>query len=790
VFFLKEGPDQAKQIEKAIKIDRADNDTMILKNVVMIEKKSEGINQTLKSIGIHLEGKCAFIVEVKRWETYYFELEKESDDEDYFGTKKNTSSIVLGSDSKKDRWGSSMRKDSDSYNTHTYRPGISKMGVVGLKNLGNTCYMNSALQCLSNCKELTQYFLKGDYKQDKNLDNVLGSKCKLVEAFSGLVNKMWYGEEDRVSPYDFKYEMGNFQSAFEGMNQHDSQELLSRLLDGLHEDLNLIMKKPYIEDKDYTDKQDGPQVAREYWVNFLKRNYSKIIQLFYGQFKSEIKCPLCEVVSIKYHPFELVSLPVPQKYEVKDFNFNAYLISENHNKQARKVNFYIQADNKHIPVVENVMNALAKTTEGHSADKYLISFSGFSVHGDFISTKVGIDSVYTRNKDSDYKPKVFIFEKTAEEMAMEKKEGMVYVLAMSKLQERDSYYSTPEYPSFSKMVWSNKDMTVKELYYRIFIKFAHFVNVPKLKDEKVSMDVETFYPIEAANYEELFKLCMNNDKFKFKFLFRIRWDGDFLPFDSTQKLSELIAQADSVKKDFRGDMWDENHRMLKMDIWLDPNLKNDNLVAIDFMKKINSDEIDVKFSSIQKDEEEERKHNLYTLIQKFCEPETLDENNKYKCTNCKSQVLGNKKLSIYKAPKYLIVHMKKLKYGYGFRLGGGSSDHLMVDFPVTDFDLTPYVTDKAPIESYNIPNEEFMDKDNQKLASRIIPEFHWNKDKLVYDCFGVINHYGSMNFGHYTAYAKNNGNWYCYDDSTVTAVSNPERIVTEAAYVLFYERKD
>lgn len=209
VIHLKEGPDQAKQIENNLKLDKKDTETMTLSKAVVLDKKSENITHTLREAGIHLEGNCAFIVEIKRWEGYFFEVEIESksDDDDYFGVK-TTNHITV-----KNKWTSSYRKDSDHSSAFPYKESVSKMGVVGLKNLGNTCYMNSALQCLSNCKELSEYFLKGEFKQDENHDNVLGSKCKLVEAYAGLINKMWYGEEDKVSPYDFKYEMGSFQSA-------------------------------------------------------------------------------------------------------------------------------------------------------------------------------------------------------------------------------------------------------------------------------------------------------------------------------------------------------------------------------------------------------------------------------------------------------------------------------------------------------------------------------------------------------------------------------------------------
>ena len=64
-------------------------------------------------------------------------------------------------------------------------------GLIGLSNLGNTCYMNSALQCLSNLDIFKNYFLQMKYKNEINLQNPLGSKGEVVNTFSNLLYKMW-----------------------------------------------------------------------------------------------------------------------------------------------------------------------------------------------------------------------------------------------------------------------------------------------------------------------------------------------------------------------------------------------------------------------------------------------------------------------------------------------------------------------------------------------------------------------------------------------------------------------
>lgn len=108
--------------------------------------------------------------------------------------------------------------------------------------------MNSGIQCLSNVYPLTQYILKGQYLKEINRDNPLGSNGALIQTFAELIKEMWNGSHSFVSPWNFKRELSKFATQFSGFNQHDSQEMLSYLLDGIHEDLNRIKKKPYASD--------------------------------------------------------------------------------------------------------------------------------------------------------------------------------------------------------------------------------------------------------------------------------------------------------------------------------------------------------------------------------------------------------------------------------------------------------------------------------------------------------------------------------------------------------------
>ncbi|KAK4281744.1 hypothetical protein QN277_013201 [Acacia crassicarpa] len=196
----------------------------------------------------------------------------------------------------------------NSFQRSSYKS-VGSLGLKGLENLGNTCFMNSAIQCLVHTPKLVDYFL-GDYRKEINYENPLGMNGELALAFGDLLRKLWFPGARPVAPRMFKTKLANFAPQFNGCNQHDSQELLAFLLDGLHEDLNRVKRKPYHEVKDEDGRPDE-EVAEEYWHNHLARNDSIIVDLCQGQFRSTLVCPVCKKVSITFDPFMHLSLPLP-----------------------------------------------------------------------------------------------------------------------------------------------------------------------------------------------------------------------------------------------------------------------------------------------------------------------------------------------------------------------------------------------------------------------------------------------------------------------------------------------
>lgn len=177
--------------------------------------------------------------------------------------------------------------------------------------------MNSALQCLSHVEILTSYFLSNQYQRDLNKDNPLGTGGNLATEYDALLKELWFGTSPSTAPAGLKRAIGRFAPQFSGFQQHDSQELLAYLLDGLHEDLNRVKQKPYTEVKESDGKVDDAVVAKEAWERHLLRNNSIFVDHVQGQFKSTVVCPICAKVSITFDPFNCIQLELPMQQNRK-----------------------------------------------------------------------------------------------------------------------------------------------------------------------------------------------------------------------------------------------------------------------------------------------------------------------------------------------------------------------------------------------------------------------------------------------------------------------------------------
>ncbi|RUS84912.1 hypothetical protein EGW08_007322, partial [Elysia chlorotica] len=191
-----------------------------------------------------------------------------------------------------------------------YRDG----GKVGLRNLGNTCFMNSVLQCLSNTRDLLDYCLEEKYHKEIN-STTSNMKGSLFKAYAQLMQSMWKEKsESYVSPNAFKTQIQKFAPRFMGYAQQDSQEFLRYLLEGLHEDVNRVVKKtaPIILDDETLEKKSDSGKAQDYWKAYLNRDNSLIVDIFVGQLKSELHFSPCQHRSVTFDPFWDLSVSIPK----------------------------------------------------------------------------------------------------------------------------------------------------------------------------------------------------------------------------------------------------------------------------------------------------------------------------------------------------------------------------------------------------------------------------------------------------------------------------------------------
>lgn len=178
-------------------------------------------------------------------------------------------------------------------------------GLSGLKNLGNTCYMNSVLQCLSNVLNLTHYL-----RTCKTLpeDEVISSYVKLL-------NAIWKSNSP-IIPSSFKTSINKKLKKYDTSNQYDSNEFLLDFLEVLNN--NLITKKVKISSNNTNSNKYLIQ-ANNSWSEYFNKKSTVISELFYGQYIKNYKCRGCNENMYKtFEPFITLNLSCNRGIDIND----------------------------------------------------------------------------------------------------------------------------------------------------------------------------------------------------------------------------------------------------------------------------------------------------------------------------------------------------------------------------------------------------------------------------------------------------------------------------------------
>ncbi|KAM9785613.1 ubiquitin carboxyl-terminal hydrolase 2 [Neosynchiropus ocellatus] len=206
-------------------------------------------------------------------------------------------------------------------------------GRVGLRNIGNTCFLNAIVQCLSHTGDLRDYCLLKSYRHDR----FSKEEAKLTEAFSQVLSGLW-SEDDcgaDVNPRRFyslfKEAVPHFSGyrsasmpalppvlvlkSCPGLSQQDAQEFLRFLLDRLHTEVN---RRPYARRaaKEPEQKFARFRISEEsaaMWKKHLEKDDSRIVDLFSGQLRSSLHCSVCSHYSNTFDVFCDLSLPIPKR---------------------------------------------------------------------------------------------------------------------------------------------------------------------------------------------------------------------------------------------------------------------------------------------------------------------------------------------------------------------------------------------------------------------------------------------------------------------------------------------
>ncbi|CAL9180899.1 unnamed protein product [Musa hybrid cultivar] len=541
---------------------------------------------------------------------------------------------------------------------------VGPLGLTGLKNLGNTCFMNSAIQCLAHTPKLVDYFL-GDYSKDINRNNPLGTKGELASLFADLLRRLWTVDRTPVDPCVFKKNLGHFSPGYAGCNQHDSHEFLAFLLDGLHEDLNRVKFKSYSETKDSSGDPD--EVAAEYWANHLSRNDSIIVDTCQGLYKSTLVCRVCNKVSMTFDPFMYLSLPLPST-NMRRMTITVF--STNGTKEPSAFTINVPKFGK----LKDIIQALSIACSLRDDETLLIAQVSADHIMSFLEEPL-LSISLIRNEDH----------LAAYQLPKDFENGSVMVFVHQWMGEPHlSDQSTSSWKGFgTPLIGVLPSMVEGNTIRNLFLKLLN--------------------PLQRSNTCSIGKQDKNSNNFSdivTKLEARFHVPGhknmadtmeegidieDALQFYLTDKKSSAMGsqiQMDEIVSPIR----------LKKKFYVIVRWKNKALEDYDICL-LNTLPVICQWSSKRYQEYV----TLNACLEAFLTEEPLDPEGPWYCPCCEKHQQAHKKLDLWRLPEVMVIHLMRFSYSHHKE----NKLETFVDYPVDDFDLSTYMSSMTDKASYH-----------------------------------------------------------------------------------------
>ncbi|XP_028311289.1 ubiquitin carboxyl-terminal hydrolase 31 [Gouania willdenowi] len=645
-------------------------------------------------------------------------------------------------------------------------------GLSGLKNHGNTCFMNAVLQCLSNTDLFAEYLVLEHYKgdeseQEKPKTNVVNlqkrsplGKGEVTEQLSGLVRALWTFEYTPQHSRDFKNAVSKNATQFKGNAQHDAQEFLLWLLDRVHEDLHTVNPncrptiKPPLEEDDQSIEEPSPPFSAGSFVQ----------ELFQAQYRSSLTCPHCQKQSNTFDPFLCISLPIPLPHTRPLYVTVVYQGKYSHCMRIGVA----------VPIKSTVYllrDAVSRETK-IPLDQFILTemyYDGF--HRSFCDDDDDLDII--QESDS-----IFAFE-TPETFKLESlrtKRGSL----LANLNHNNFKYGTDisRTPSFMQGAVMNVTASPNKILgpEKIILLVCNRACTGH-QGKRFGLPF-VLYMERTVTWDTLQKEILE----KMRHLLRPGVYIQVGPFSlrvvGVVGITYLLPQDErplchpTVERAYKS-CGQGGPPHVKIVVEWDKETK-------DYLFGHTEEEYIPDAESVYLHREQHHQPQACTLAQCFqlyTKEEQLAPDDAWRCPHCKQLQQGRIKLSLWTLPDVLILHLKR------FRQEGDRRVKMqnMVRFPLMGMDMAPHVVKRSQ-SSWSLPSHWSPWRRSYGLGK--------NPDNYLYDLYAVCNHHGSMHGGHYTAYCKNSidSQWYCFDDSEVSTVADDD-VCQQTAYILFYQRR-